>query len=129
VQINVSLSALGRVVRALADSDRHVPYRDSVLTRCGKRAGASPSPLYRSSLGNDLTWGGVGGRGLRAVPSLLQNALGGNSRTLMIACVSPAERDAQETRSTVDYATNARKIRNTVPSPRSIPALVRECSL
>ena len=32
----------------------------------------------------------------------------------MIACVSPADRDSSETRSTLDYATNARKIRNTV---------------
>lgn len=32
-QINVSLLALGRVLTALAKGHKHVPYRDSVLTR------------------------------------------------------------------------------------------------
>jgi len=45
---------------------------------------------------------------------LLQNSLGGNSRTLMIACVSPSSHNEQETQSTMMYATNARKIKNTV---------------
>jgi hypothetical protein len=58
------LLALGNVISALSDGDRrprHVPYRDSKLTR------------------------------------LLQDSLGGNSKTLMIACVSSAD-DAVEER-------------------------------
>ncbi|UJR13835.1 hypothetical protein I4U23_000846 [Adineta vaga] len=45
---------------------------------------------------------------------LLQDSLGGNSRTLMIACVSPVDRDFSETKSTLNYAQRARNIRNRV---------------
>ena len=43
---------------------------------------------------------------------LLQDSLGGNSRTSMIACVSPAEYNFDETLSTLNYASRARKIQN-----------------
>ncbi|XP_076293820.1 osmotic avoidance abnormal protein 3 isoform X2 [Lasioglossum baleicum] len=75
--INLSLSALGNVISALAAGHgRHVPYRDSKLTR------------------------------------LLRDSLGGNARTLMIACVSPSDADAEETLSTLRYAARARCIKN-----------------
>ncbi|XP_014467404.1 PREDICTED: osmotic avoidance abnormal protein 3-like [Dinoponera quadriceps] len=75
--INLSLSALGNVISALAAGNgRHVPYRDSKLTR------------------------------------LLRDSLGGNARTLMIACVSPSDVDAEETLSTLRYAARARCIKN-----------------
>lgn len=75
--INLSLSALGNVISALAAGNgRHVPYRDSKLTR------------------------------------LLKDSLGGNARTLMIACVSPSNADAEETLSTLRYAARARCIKN-----------------
>ncbi|XP_078042937.1 osmotic avoidance abnormal protein 3 isoform X1 [Augochlora pura] len=75
--INLSLSALGNVISALAAGHgRHVPYRDSKLTR------------------------------------LLRDSLGGNARTLMIACVSPSDVDSEETLSTLRYAARARCIKN-----------------
>jgi hypothetical protein len=43
----------------------------------------------------------------------LQNSLGGNSHTLMIACVSPASLDSEETLQTVTYANTTRCIKNT----------------
>lgn len=43
---------------------------------------------------------------------LLQDSLGGNSTTLMIACVSPAEINLTETINTIKYAYRARSIRN-----------------
>ncbi|KAI8387359.1 hypothetical protein BD560DRAFT_419831 [Blakeslea trispora] len=43
---------------------------------------------------------------------LLQDSLGGNATTLMIACVSPAEADLIETTNTLKYACRARNIRN-----------------
>lgn len=43
---------------------------------------------------------------------LLQDSLGGNSTTLMIACVSPAEINLTETINTIKYAYRARNIRN-----------------
>lgn len=43
---------------------------------------------------------------------LLQDSLGGNSHTLMIACVSPADSNVEETLSTLRYADRARKIKN-----------------
>ncbi|KAJ8965902.1 hypothetical protein NQ314_003843 [Rhamnusium bicolor] len=43
---------------------------------------------------------------------LLKDSLGGNSITLMIACVSPADYNVDETLSTLRYADRARKIKN-----------------
>ena len=43
---------------------------------------------------------------------LLQDSLGGNSHTVMIACVSPADSNLEETMSTLRYADRARKIKN-----------------
>nr|XP_028568414.1 kinesin-like protein KIF17 isoform X4 [Podarcis muralis] len=76
-KINLSLSALGNVISALADGRcRHVPYRDSKLTR------------------------------------VLQDSLGGNTKTLMVACLSPADNNYDETLSTLRYAHRAKNIRN-----------------
>ncbi|KAJ3109286.1 Chromosome-associated kinesin kif4a [Phlyctochytrium planicorne] len=43
---------------------------------------------------------------------LLQDSLGGNSNTLMIACISPIEHDLSETLNTLKYANRAHKVRN-----------------
>lgn len=45
---------------------------------------------------------------------LLQDSLGGNSRTLMIACISPSDRDFMETLNTLRYANRAKNIKNKV---------------
>mmetsp|Transcript_36828 Transcript_36828/g.84268 ORF Transcript_36828/g.84268 Transcript_36828/m.84268 type:complete len:991 (-) Transcript_36828:191-3163(-) len=44
---------------------------------------------------------------------LLQDSLGGNSSTVMIACVSGSDDDFAETRNTLQYASRARNIKNT----------------
>ncbi|KAK3265863.1 hypothetical protein CYMTET_25484, partial [Cymbomonas tetramitiformis] len=43
---------------------------------------------------------------------ILQDSLGGNSRTVMVACISPADYNLQETLNTLSYANRARNIRN-----------------
>ncbi|CAG8489518.1 9049_t:CDS:2, partial [Acaulospora colombiana] len=43
---------------------------------------------------------------------LLQDSLGGNAKTLMIACVSPVELNLSETLNTLKYAQRARNIKN-----------------
>ena len=43
---------------------------------------------------------------------LLQDSLGGNSRTLMIACISPGDNNENETLSTLRYANRAKNIKN-----------------
>lgn len=55
----------------------------------------------------------------------------GNSQTVMIACVSPSDRDFMETLSTLKYANRARNIKNKVTinqdkSSRTIASLRRE---
>lgn len=45
---------------------------------------------------------------------LLQDSLGGNSQTLMMACVSPSDSNFLETLSTLKYANRARNIKNKV---------------
>ncbi|KAL8281012.1 hypothetical protein RQP46_006691 [Phenoliferia psychrophenolica] len=44
---------------------------------------------------------------------LLQDSLGGNAQTMMVACVSPTEFNLNETLSTLKYANRARNIKNT----------------
>lgn len=70
---------MGNVISALTElsnKQRHVPYRDSKLTR------------------------------------ILQDSLGGNSMTYMIACISPADSNFDETLNTLKYASRARDIKN-----------------
>ncbi|KAJ8459879.1 hypothetical protein OPV22_032805 [Ensete ventricosum] len=43
---------------------------------------------------------------------LLQDSLGGNTKTVMIACISPADSNAEETINTLKYANRARNIQN-----------------
>jgi chromosome segregation ATPase len=43
---------------------------------------------------------------------MLQDSLGGNSRTLMVACVSPADVNLEESLNTLRYASRARAIKN-----------------
>ena len=59
--------------------------------------------------------------------SLLMHSLGGNSVTLMLACLSPSDKHYEENLSTLAYAARAKRISNTptvaIPSPS--PGLVR----
>ncbi|GAA5908043.1 hypothetical protein JCM6882_000209 [Rhodosporidiobolus microsporus] len=84
--INKSLTTLGRVISALALAS------NAGGGKAGKAA-AEKVP-YRDSV---LTW-------------LLKDSLGGNSKTAMIAAISPA--DYEETLSTLRYADQAKKIKN-----------------
>lgn len=90
------------------------------------------------SLGNVISALGDASRKATHIPyrdskltRLLQDSLGGNSRTLMIACVSPSDRDFMETLNTLKYANRARNITNKVivnqdQSSRTISLLRRE---
>jgi hypothetical protein len=49
-----------------------------------------------------------------ALTMLLHDSLGGNSQTLMVACVSPSSAEREETRSTLNYASRVRQITNRV---------------
>lgn len=80
--INKSLTTLGRVIAALA--------ADSTKTESGGHDAVVP---YRDSV---LTW-------------ILKESLGGNSKTAMVACISPT--DYEETLSTLRYADQAKSIR------------------
>ncbi|XP_054154280.1 kinesin-like protein KIF28P [Oppia nitens] len=58
---------------------------------------------------------------------LLQNALGGNSKTVMLATISPADINYDETLSTLRYADRAKQIRNHAKINKdSTDKLVRE---
>ena len=43
---------------------------------------------------------------------LLQDSLGGNTKTMMVACLSPADNNYDETISTLRYANRAKNIKN-----------------
>ena len=43
---------------------------------------------------------------------LLQDSLGGNTKTLMVACLSPADNNYDETLTTLRYANRAKNIKN-----------------
>ena len=80
--INKSLLILGNVINCLAD--RAIGKNKNML------------PPYRDS----------------ALTRILQNALGGNSKTVMICALSPATINYEETLSTLRYADRAKKIQN-----------------
>ena len=75
-KINLSLTALGSVIDALSSNKKHVPYKDSKLTR------------------------------------LLADSLGGNTKTVMFANISPASFNYEETYGTLRYASRAKMIKN-----------------
>ncbi|XP_026314864.1 chromosome-associated kinesin KIF4-like isoform X2 [Hyposmocoma kahamanoa] len=64
-----------------------------------------------SALGDGTNRSFIGYRDSK-LTRLLQDSLGGNSLTLMVACVSPADYNLDETVSTLRYADRARRIRN-----------------
>ncbi|KAK0467775.1 kinesin-like protein [Desarmillaria tabescens] len=86
--INKSLTTLGKVISALAAASA------ASDNKKGKKHKADEFVPYRDSV---LTW-------------LLKDSLGGNSKTAMIAAISPA--DYEETLSTLRYADQAKKIKN-----------------
>ncbi|XP_067652315.1 kinesin-like protein KIF28 [Haliotis asinina] len=58
---------------------------------------------------------------------LLQNALGGNSKTIMIAALSPADINYDETLGTLRYADRAKKIKNqAVINENPLDKMIRE---
>ncbi|XP_046605558.1 chromosome-associated kinesin KIF4-like isoform X1 [Neodiprion virginianus] len=64
-----------------------------------------------SQLGDGTSGSYVGYRDSK-LTRLLQDSLGGNSMTLIIACISPADYNLDETLSTLRYADRARRIKN-----------------
>ncbi|GBC24961.2 uncharacterized protein OCT59_009462 [Rhizophagus irregularis] len=73
------------------------------------------------ALGNVISVLGDESRNVAHIPyrdskltRLLQDSLGGNSQTLMLACVSPADSNFMETLNTLKYANRARNIKNKV---------------
>ncbi|KAI8069487.1 hypothetical protein BC940DRAFT_297840 [Gongronella butleri] len=86
--INRSLATLGKVIAALAERSA------AQDTKGAKKKPKDYFIPYRDSV---LTW-------------LLKDSLGGNSKTAMIATVSPV--DYEETLSTLRYADQAKRIRN-----------------
>lgn len=82
ISINKGLHALGNVIAALTDEKR-------------QEAGKHFIP-YRDS----------------KLTRILQDSLGGNSRTTVIACVSPSDSNYEESLSTIKYASRARNIKN-----------------
>ncbi|XP_048719006.1 kinesin-like protein KIF1A isoform X21 [Caretta caretta] len=101
--INKSLTTLGKVISALAEMD-------SGLNKNKKKKKTDFIP-YRDSV---LTW-------------LLRENLGGNSRTAMVAALSPADINYDETLSTLRYADRAKQIRcNAVINEDPNNKLIRE---
>lgn len=81
--INKSLSALGNVIEKLAEKSQNPKKKDITIP-------------YRDS----------------KLTRLLQNALGGTAKTIMICALSPASSNFEETLSTLRYADRAKKIKN-----------------
>ncbi|XP_039212323.1 kinesin-like protein KIF1A isoform X19 [Crotalus tigris] len=101
--INKSLTTLGKVISALAEMDSG-PNKN-------KKKKKTDFVPYRDSV---LTW-------------LLRENLGGNSRTAMVAALSPADINYDETLSTLRYADRAKQIRcNAVINEDPNNKLIRE---
>lgn len=87
VKINLSLSALGNVINSLMKMNTHDQKSDS------------SNPIHTPYRDSKLT-------------RLLQDSLGGNAKTLMIANIGPASYNYDETINTLNYASRAKFIRN-----------------
>ncbi|XP_054709324.1 kinesin-like protein KIF11-A [Uloborus diversus] len=74
--INQSLLALSRVITSLCENSKHIPYRQSKLTR------------------------------------LLKDSLGGQTKTTLIATISPSSLHLEETQNTLNYALRAKNVKN-----------------
>uniref|UniRef100_A0A4W3HRB1 Kinesin-like protein KIF21A n=1 Tax=Callorhinchus milii TaxID=7868 RepID=A0A4W3HRB1_CALMI len=103
----VDLAGSERLKRTGATGDRA---KEGISINCGLLA-----------LGNVISALGDKSRRATHVPyrdskltRLLQDSLGGNSQTFMIACISPSDRDFMETLNTLKYANRARNIKNKV---------------
>ncbi|NWW12639.1 KIF1B protein, partial [Oreocharis arfaki] len=104
--INKSLTTLGKVISALAE----MPFPLLSIPQNKKKKKTDFIP-YRDSV---LTW-------------LLRENLGGNSRTAMVAALSPADINYDETLSTLRYADRAKQIRcNAVINEDPNNKLIRE---
>lgn len=86
--INKSLVTLGSVISALAE-----------LSSTGDASSSSKRNVFIPYRDSVLTW-------------LLKDSLGGNSKTIMIAAISPADCNYGETLSTLRYANRAKNIIN-----------------
>lgn len=96
VGINQGLMSLGKVIRALtAPASRGAAGAGGVVLSNGPAASHVP---YRES----------------KLTRFLQDSLGGNSQTVMLACVTPADSSFHETVSTLQYAARARMVQNKV---------------
>uniref|UniRef100_A0A7N6A5T3 Kinesin motor domain-containing protein n=1 Tax=Anabas testudineus TaxID=64144 RepID=A0A7N6A5T3_ANATE len=103
----VDLAGSERLKRTGATGDRA---REGISINCGLLALGN----VISALGDQAKKGGHVPYRDSKLTRLLQDSLGGNSRTVMIACVSPSDRDFMETLNTLKYANRARNIKNKV---------------
>lgn len=95
--INKSLVTLGSVISALAEQTTTAAAATTSTSSNNNNTQRSVYIPYRDSV---LTW-------------LLKDSLGGNSKTIMIAAISPADCNYTETLSTLRYANRAKNIINT----------------
>uniref|UniRef100_A0A3Q3M112 Kinesin-like protein KIF21B n=1 Tax=Labrus bergylta TaxID=56723 RepID=A0A3Q3M112_9LABR len=103
----VDLAGSERLKRTGATGERA---REGISINCGLLALGN----VISALGDQTKKGGHVPYRDSKLTRLLQDSLGGNSRTVMIACVSPSDRDFMETLNTLKYANRARNIKNKV---------------
>uniref|UniRef100_A0A8C6TQW3 Kinesin-like protein n=1 Tax=Neogobius melanostomus TaxID=47308 RepID=A0A8C6TQW3_9GOBI len=113
--INKSLVTLGIVISALAQNSQMSSSCQSI------NSVASEAESTGGSHSSSLSDRGAGGAGRRhcfipyrdsVLTWLLKDSLGGNSKTIMIATVSPSINSYNETLSTLRYAAHARNIVN-----------------
>ena len=86
--INKSLTTLGKVISALAEQSANAAAAAAASAAGGKKKKKGDFIPYRDSV---LTW-------------LLRENLGGNSKTAMVAAISPADINYDETLSTLRFA-------------------------
>ena len=106
--INQGLLTLGRVINALVEHSPHVPYRlvGSKVINCRF---VSWNPTDYMNL-TDILYP-ISDRDSK-LTRLLQDSLGGRTKTCIIATISPAKVNLDESFSTLDYANRAKNIRN-----------------
>jgi hypothetical protein len=133
ININLSLAALGHVITELSKQSKNLSEKKTATKRSGKLSptGSVKSNSSRKSKpktktvipyrNSTLTW-------------LLKESLGGNSKTYMIATISPVDYNLNETLNTLQYANTTKSIINCAkinedPSDKIIRTLKAELAI
>ena len=121
VAINRGLSCLGNVIRALTSGaewevtgEEKTPAKKRQVAIATAGVGTTPVKKRKATAGEEKTPKKTAHVPYRdsKLTRLLEDSLGGNSKTIIIGCISPADSNYEETCNTLNFVSHAAHIKN-----------------